>query len=141
VTNSGTPFTIDLTAYQDKNVVISAVTKYNDGTGDFYSPITTATYTYAGVITPMMQLSNMSLQAGNWDIIIPVITDHQGNPLTFGQDADADIDYNDYFTFTYVKNDGGAATITVDATGKVTAADEATAGQTATITVTASAIP
>lgn len=78
VTNSGTPFTIDLTAYQDKNVVISAVTKYNDGTGDFYSPITTATYTYAGVITPMMQLSNMSLQAGNWDIIIPVITDHQG---------------------------------------------------------------
>lgn len=137
VTNSGTPFTIDLTAYQDKNVVISAVTKYNDGTGDFYSPITTATYTYAGVITPMMQLSNMSLQAGNWDIIIPVITDHQGNPLTFGQDADADIDYNNYFTFTYEKN-SGAATITVDATGKVTAADEATAGQTATITVTAS---
>ena len=136
VTNSGTPFTIDLTAYQDKNVVISAVTKYNDGSGDFYSPITTATYTYAGMITPMMQLSNMSLQAGNWDIIIPVITDHQGNPLTFGQDADADIDYNDYFTFTYEKT-SGAATITVDATGKVTADDGATADQTAIITVTA----
>ena len=128
-------FTVDLSAYADKTVIISAVTVYHDGTNNYYSPITTAVYTYAGKVSPKLKLTNLSIQAGNWDLIIPEVTDQEGNLLKFGQDDDTNIDYSEYFDFTYTWTSGDSQ-ITVDATGQVSA-ETASAGHSAVITVTA----
>ena len=98
---SATPETIDLSSYET-DVVISAVTKYVDGSSNtFYSPITTATYTYAGKATPKVQGSNMILHHGDFADIVNSITmtDKAGNPLLFGNEEIPN--YSDYFTFTY----------------------------------------
>ena len=98
---SGSATSVDLSSYET-DVVISAVTKYVDGSSNtFFSPITTATYTYAGKATPKVQGSNMILHHGDFADIVNSITmtDKAGNPLLFGNEEIPN--YSDYFTFEY----------------------------------------